>query len=150
MVHTGNSDLFEIMAVAHLPITPASMLILSTLLAALRSVFRSHAAVEMENLALRHQISVLQRSAKKRSKLTPADRLLWVVLSRIWAEWRSALAIVQPETVIAWHRKGFRWFWTWKVRRGHVGRADGFPRGSGFDPPDESGESIVGRSSHPR
>ena len=68
-VHTGNSDLFEIMAVARLPITPASMLILSTLLAALRSVFRSRAAVELENLALRHQIGVLQPSAKQR----PAD-----------------------------------------------------------------------------
>lgn len=83
MVHTGNSDLFEIMAVARLPITSASMLILSTLLAALRLVFRSRAAVELENLALRHQIGVLQRSAKKRPKLTPADWLLWVVLSRI-------------------------------------------------------------------
>jgi len=47
---------------------------------------------------------------------------VWVILSRIWGDWRSALAIVKPETVIAWHRKGFRLFWTWKVRRGKAGR----------------------------
>ena len=93
--------------------------ILRTALMALRSSVRSRAALELENVALRHQICVLQRSAKKRLRLTPADRLFWVVLSRIWAEWRTALAIVQPETVIAWHRKGFRLFWTWRVRRGN-------------------------------
>jgi hypothetical protein len=43
-------------------------------------------------------------------------------LSRAWADWRSALIIVKPETVIAWHRKGFRLFWTWKVRHGQTGR----------------------------
>jgi hypothetical protein len=96
--------------------------ILRTALMALRSSVRSRAALELENVALRHQICVLQRSAKKRLRLTPADRLFWVVLSRIWIEWRAALAIVQPETVIAWHRKGFRLFWTWKVRRGKPGR----------------------------
>jgi putative transposase len=47
---------------------------------------------------------------------------LWVALSRIWRDWRSALAIVQPATVIAWHRAGFRLFWTWKVQRGRPGR----------------------------
>ena len=50
------------------------------------------------------------------------DRLLWVWLSRFWSDWRTALAIVEPETVVAWHRKGFRLFWTWKVRRGQPGR----------------------------
>ena len=80
----------------------------TTLLFALSSIFRSRASLELENLALRHQIGVLQRSARKRPKLTPVDRLLWVWLSRIWNDWRSVLAIVQPDTVIAWHRKGFR------------------------------------------
>jgi hypothetical protein len=47
---------------------------------------------------------------------------LWVWLSRIWGDWRSALAIVRPETVVAWHRAGFRLFWTWNVRRGQPGR----------------------------
>ena len=67
---------------------------------------------ELEIVALRHQIGILQR-AVKRPKLTPTDRLLWVVLSRVWSDWRSALAV---------HRKGFRLFWTWKVRRGQPGR----------------------------
>ena len=85
---------------------------LTTLFATLSSVFRSRAALELENLALRHQIGVLQRSARKRLTLTPVDRILWVWLSRAWSGWRSALAIVQPETVLAWHRAGFRLFWT--------------------------------------
>jgi putative transposase len=95
---------------------------LTTLLANLSSIFYSRAALQLENLALRHQIGVLQRSSRKRPKLTPSDRLLWVWLSHIWCGWRSALAIVEPETVLAWHRKGFRVFWTWKVRHGQPGR----------------------------
>src|SRR5208283_3643847 len=95
---------------------------LTTLLATLSSIFRSRAALELENLALRHQIGVLQRSARKRPKLTSRDRLLWIFLSHLWRDWRSTLAIVKPETVVAWHRAGFRLFWTWKVRRGQPGR----------------------------
>src|SRR5271166_6477349 len=98
------------------------LIFLTTLLAALRAIVRSRAALELENLALRHQIGALQRSATKRPKLTAGDRLLWLWLSSIWRDWRSALAIVRPETVVAWHRAGFRLFWTWKVRRGQPGR----------------------------
>jgi transposase InsO family protein len=83
--------------------------------------FRSRASLQLEILALRHQLGVLQRSVK-RPKLTPADRFLWAWLSEIWAGWRSALVVVQPATVVAWHRKGFRLFWTWKVRHGQPGR----------------------------
>jgi hypothetical protein len=64
---------------------------------------------------------VLQRGLK-RPKLTVADRLIWVAISHLWRDWRSALAIVKPDTVIAWHRTGFRLFWTWKARRGRPGR----------------------------
>ena len=85
-------------------------------------MFRSRAVLELENVALRHQIGVLQRSGRKRPKLTAGDRMLWVLLSRVWRDWRSVLAIVQPETVVAWHRAGFRLFWTWKVRCGQPGR----------------------------
>ena len=98
------------------------LIFLTTLLATLWSICRSRAALKVENLALRHQVGVLRRSMRKRPKLTPVDRLLWVWLSRIWRDWRSALAIVKPETVVAWHRAGFRLFWTWKVRRGQPGR----------------------------
>ena len=58
----------------------------------------------------------------KRPKLAAADRFLWARSSQFWTGWRSALVIVTPELVIAWHRKGFRVVWTWKVRRGQPGR----------------------------
>jgi putative transposase len=65
---------------------------------------------------LRQQLAILQRKTK-RPKLTKADRAFWVALSRLWPDWRSALILVKPETVIRWHRKGFRCYWTWKSRR---------------------------------
>src|SRR5216683_6409207 len=86
-----------------------------SLLFMLRSSFRTHARMQIEILALRHQLAVLQRQ-KKRVSLRAADRLLWVLLSRIWKQWRSALIMVKPETVIGWHRKGFRLYWRWKSR----------------------------------
>jgi transposase InsO family protein len=89
--------------------------------ASLRASLRRRAALQIEILALRHQLGILQRSVK-RPKLTATDRFLWAWLSSVWADWRSALVIVKPETVIAWHRKGFRLFWTWKVRHGQPGR----------------------------
>jgi transposase InsO family protein len=98
------------------------LIFLRSCLATLPSILLSRAALELENLALRHQIGVLQRSAAKRPKLTSGDRLLWICFSHLWRDWRSALAIVKPETVVAWHRAGFRLFWTWKVRHGLPGR----------------------------
>jgi putative transposase len=62
------------------------------------------------------------RRSVKRPRLTAADRLFWAGLSGLWSHWRTALIIVRPETVIAWHRKSFRLFWTWKVRHGSPGR----------------------------
>ena len=94
---------------------------LFVLFVTLRSILCSRVNLQLENLALRHQIGVLQRSVK-RPKLTSTDRILWVSLSRICRDWRSTLVLVKPETVVAWHRRGFRWFWTWKVRLGQPGR----------------------------
>src|SRR5712692_3183104 len=89
-----------------------------TLLFSLRDCFRARAALQAEILALRHQLLVLQRSSRPHKlHLGWADRVLWVWLSRLWNDWRSALLIVRPETVIAWHRRGFRLYWTWKSRR---------------------------------
>jgi putative transposase len=88
----------------------------------LRSCYRTRAGMQIEILALRHQLAVLQRRTDKRASLRTADRLLWVILSRLWGEWRSALVIVKPETVIAWQRKGFRLYWRWKSRAGESGR----------------------------
>jgi transposase InsO family protein len=90
--------------------------------AVLRAMPKTSAEPRLENLALRHQVAVLRRSAPKRLKITATDRLLWVWLRRLWAGWKAALVFVQPETVVAWHRKGFRLFWIWKVRRGQRGR----------------------------
>ena len=88
---------------------------LSPFLTSLLSVFRSRAALQVEILALRHQIGVLRRSTKKRPKLTVADRLIWAWLSGAWADWRSALVIVKPETLIGWQRKSFQLFWKGEV-----------------------------------
>ena len=85
-------------------------------------MFKASAELRLENLALRQQLGVLRRSAPKRLKLTPADRLFWVWLRRVWADWKSALMIVKPETVVAWHRRGFRLLWRWKIQRGKLGR----------------------------
>jgi putative transposase len=76
----------------------------------------------MEILALRHQLAVLQRRTNKRASFRTADRLLWVMLSRLWGQWRSSLVILKPETVIAWQRQGFRLYWRWKSRAGKPGR----------------------------
>lgn len=78
--------------------------------------------MQMEILALRHQLAVRQRRTNRRPSLRTADRWLWVILSRLWIEWRSALVIVKPETVIAWHRKGFRLYWRWTSSAGKSGR----------------------------
>src|SRR4051794_35059639 len=95
---------------------------LATLLGTLAVMGKTSAQLRLENLALRQQLAVLRRSAPKRLKLTPADRICWVWLRRVWGDSQSALLIVKPATVIAWHRKGFRLFWRWKIRRGKPGR----------------------------
>ncbi len=87
----------------------------------LRAFLMGRAAAAVENLALRQQVAVYKQSVK-RPKLRPRDRFFWDLLSRLWANWRSALAIVQPETVIKWHRQGFKLYWRWKSRGGKPGR----------------------------
>jgi putative transposase len=84
----------------------------------LRNCFRTRVALHAEILALRHQLLVLQRlNRDRRFRLKLADRVLWVWISRLWSGWRSALLIVKPETIIAWHRRGFRLYWAWKSRK---------------------------------
>ena len=80
------------------------------------STLRSHQALAIENLALRQQLAVLKHR-HPRPRLTDADRLFWVVVSQIWTDWRESLHIVQPETVVRWHRQSFRYYWRWKSRR---------------------------------
>jgi hypothetical protein len=93
------------------------MSVLVSFLLTVRIAARSRAELQLEVLALRHQLQVLQRTRSQRVRLTKTDRCLWVVLARLWTGWRTALVIVKPETVIAWHRQGFRLWWTWKSRR---------------------------------
>src|SRR5690606_24020014 len=95
--------------------------ILAFLLAFLRAATRSRVDLAVENAALRQQLAAYRRR-RKRPNLKPSDRLVWVLLARIWTPWRTSLAFVQPQTVIRWHRQGFGLLWRWKSRR-RVGHA---------------------------
>ena len=88
------------------------------------STLRSRRDLGLENIALRQQLMVLQRQAGK-VRLWDRDRVFWVWLQRAWPGWRRALLLVQPATVVGWHRKGFRAYWRWKSRaRGGRPRID--------------------------
>lgn len=93
------------------------LLLVRTLLSALRS----HRALALESLALRHQLEVLKRNTK-RPHIKNRDRLLWILFARFFKNWRNQLLFVQPETVIRWHKKGFRLYWRWKSRPRWPGR----------------------------
>ena len=91
------------------------------ILTGLLRVLKTRRALVLENLALRHQLAVLQRAAP-RPRLRTSDRLFWVLLSRLWSGWADAVSIVQPATVIRWQRSGFKLYWTWKSWRRYPGR----------------------------
>lgn len=82
---------------------------------ALRSSVRNQHDLALENLELRQQLATLKFRGP-RPNLTDSDRLFWVVLSRFWPDWTSVVHIVQPATVIRWHRQGYRYYWRWKSR----------------------------------
>jgi len=84
-------------------------------------LFSGHKQVALENVALRHQLAVFTRQ-RKRPRLRDMDRLFWIALKRIWKDWRAALVIVQPETVIAWQRKRFKRYWWGLSQRKGPGR----------------------------
>ena len=88
---------------------------------ALFASFKTRHALGLENLALRQQLAVLERSMK-RPRFSSFDRLFWVMLANCCPRWRELLHIVTPDTVVRWHRQGFRWYWTRKSRRGRRGR----------------------------
>ena len=75
----------------------------------------------LENLALRQQLAIWKRH-KKRPQIRIKDRLFWIMLYRFWRNWQEPLIVVKPETVIRWHRKGFKLFWRFKSRRKSPGR----------------------------
>ena len=94
---------------------------LRTIALFLRTLLRDRAELAAENLALRQQLAVLERQSK-RPRFRKRDRIFWTWLARFWSSWRSVLVIVQPETVVRWHRQGFKLYWRWKSRSGKVGR----------------------------
>ena len=93
------------------------MTILSALVSILTFRVRSRASLELELIALRHQVTVLRRQWPGRPQLSSLDRLLWVWLYRIWPQVIDAMVLVKPATVVQWHRKGLRLHWRWRSRR---------------------------------
>src|SRR5256884_9764077 len=92
-----------------------------TILSALASIFefrvRSRASLELELIALRHQVTVLRRQHPGRPRLFSTDRLLWVWLYRVWPQVLNAMVLVKPATVVPWHHRGVRVYWRWRARR---------------------------------
>jgi putative transposase len=84
-------------------------------IAAVAVLFRSRVDIALEVLALRQQVAVLKRQ-RPRPALTRFDRFFWSTLRKMWPRWSDVLVIVRPETVIAWHRAGFRLYWRWRSR----------------------------------
>jgi hypothetical protein len=91
------------------------------MVAGLRTGIVARFFLALENVALRQQLAVLERSGK-RPRLRQRDRVFWVLLSALWPDWRSALMIVKPDTVLGWRRRGFRLCWCWKSRSRKPGR----------------------------
>src|SRR5207244_8681131 len=99
----------------------SAMSLVLALLGALRAALRTRTDLTLENLALRQQFALLRRRSK-RPKFGLLDRAFWMWLSQWWTRWSEVLHVVKPQTVIRWHRQSFRAFWTWKSRRGRLGR----------------------------
>ena len=85
-------------------------------------LFRTRRSLLLENLALRQQLAALKRKYPRR-KLAVFDKLFWVLAQRFWSEWKQALIVVTPETVVRWHWSGFRLYWKLISKvRGPIGR----------------------------
>jgi hypothetical protein len=91
------------------------------LLRSLRLICSGHRAVALENLALRQQLSVFRRTVR-RPQIRTRERLFWVILARAWRDWRKALIIVQPDTVVRWHRQWLRRRWAHRSAPTRPGR----------------------------
>jgi hypothetical protein len=91
---------------------------LRSIVAVVARRFRSRAVLELENLALHHQLRVLRRQRPGRPRLFAIDRLFWVCLYQLWPRCLDTMVLVKPATVVQWHRHGFRLFWRWRSRSG--------------------------------
>ncbi len=85
------------------------------------ALFKTRAELQMENLALRQQLAIL-KVKRPRPRLRPTDRWFWVAMRRVWLGWERVLIVVQPDTVVRWHRAGFRLYWRWRSRPKSGGR----------------------------
>ena len=96
------------------------MVVTEAIFWALRVMSRKQEQLILENVALRQQIGVPQGGGR-RLRVGKRDRVFWVWLSKLWEGWRSGLVIVQPETVLKWHRQGFKVYWRWRSKSGKAG-----------------------------
>jgi hypothetical protein len=90
--------------------------VLAFLLIAIRAALRCRRDLVAENVLLRHQVAVLTRPARKRPRIRTRDRLLWLLARLLCRDWRRHLVLVRLETVVGWHRRGWRLFWRWRSR----------------------------------
>ena len=113
------------------------------------ALFKSKSRLEAENAALRQQLTVLRRKVRGRVRLTSGDRLFFVQLYRWFPSILKVITIVRPETLVRWHRAGFRRYWRWKSRS--LGRSAADRIGvAGVNTPDEPREPTLGCATHSR
>ena len=116
------ASLLKSLTFSHRPGNPSSMMkILLKLILNILLGSQKDSDLALENLALRQQLAILKRH-KKRPQIRSKDRLFWVLLCSFWSNWRQALIVVKPETVVQWHKKGFKLFWKFKSRSKGPGR----------------------------
>jgi hypothetical protein len=97
-------------------LTSADNVLTVLLLVILASPFKSKSRLEAENAALRHQLVVLRRKMRCRVRLTNSDRMFFIQLYRWFPSALKVITVIRPDTLVRWHRAGFRWYWRWKSR----------------------------------
>jgi hypothetical protein len=116
-------------------------------LAILASPFKSKSRLEAENAALRHQLIVLRRNVNGRVRLTNNDRWFFIQLYRWFPSILQVLTVIRPETLVRWHRVGFRCYWRWNLAHWEGGRRS--RRTPRTDPADEHRKSALGCAAYP-
>ena len=117
------------------------------LMALLRATVCDRGDLVAENLLLRQQVAILTRTTRRRPRLRARDKLFWLLARLARRDRRRHLLVVTPETLIRWHRRGWRLFWRWRSRADRA--ATGQPRGPGPDRDDGAGQPSVGRRTDP-
>jgi hypothetical protein len=112
-------------------------------------IFRNRRDLIFENFVLRQQLAVLKRR-RFRPALNLFDKLFWVAVSRLWSQWKQALIVVSPQTVVRWQRAGFRMYWEADLPSPGAGWAKADTEGgAGVDLPHGGGEPHLGSATHP-